>query len=208
MIVAIVSTQHQLRPMSAYGDIKRTQSSGSLASTTWTLEKRALGTVDTSDAEYITVHHLTLKAAREHPGLSEYLGAVFAKEVEDGMTYPQEGDMPQATFEAYFFAADVFLGIVGKPAASQSSLGTATGNLADGSSNSAPGLTEERAGRSWEDCVAGYFYVSILGRSSMYRFGVLLAIALPLHCTMPLRNHLFLIARQSLLTPSLHTGLE
>jgi hypothetical protein len=208
VIVAIVSAEHQLHPMSAYGDIKRIQSSGPLVSTLWILDKRPLGAVDTSDVEYITVHHLTLKAAREHPGLLEYLGAVFAKEVEDGMTYPQEGDMPQATFEAYFFAADVFLGIVGKPAASHGSLGTATGNLADGSSNNAPGLIEERAGRSWEDCVAGYFYVSILGRSSMYSTGVVLAIAFPLHCTTPLRNHLFLIARHSLLTPSLHTILE
>ena len=184
--------------MSAYGDIKRIQSSGPLPPTVWIQEKRPLEADDANDAGYITVHHLTLKAAREHPGLLEYLGAVFAKEVEDGMTYPQEGDMSQATFEAYFFPADVFLGIVG------GRLGTATGNLADGST-SAPGLSEERAGRSWEDCVAGYFYVSKLGRSSMYSIGVVIAIALPLHRTTPLRNHLFLIARQSLLTHSLHT---
>ncbi|KAF5322258.1 hypothetical protein D9619_001692 [Psilocybe cf. subviscida] len=156
--------------MSAYGDIKRPQTSGLLPSTVWTSEKRTLGAVDSdaNDAEYITVHHLTLKTAREQPGLLEYLGAVFAKEVEDGMTYPQEGDMPQATFEAYFFAADVFLGIVGTPTANQDSLGTATNDLADGSRNGAPGLTEVRAGRPWAECIAGYFYVkpNYPGRSS------------------------------------------
>lgn len=179
--------------MSAYGDIKRPQTSGLLPSTVWTSEKRTLGAVDSdaNDAEYITVHHLTLKTAREQPGLLEYLGAVFAKEVEDGMTYPQEGDMPQATFEAYFFAADVFLGIVGTPTANQDSLGTATNDLADGSRNGAPGLTEVRAGRPWAECIAGYFYVSTLGRSSMFSSGVVLAIALPLYGNTPLRNHLF-----------------
>lgn len=158
--------------MSAYGDIKRIQISGPLPSTVWTLSKPTLSTADASnDVAYITVHHLNLKTAREHPGLLEYLGTVFAKEVEDGMTYPQEGDMPQDTFEAYFFAADVFLGIVGTPAASQDSLGTATNDLADGGNDGAPGLTEGRASRPWEDCVAGYFYVSVPGRSSMFSLG-------------------------------------
>lgn len=168
--------------MSAYGDIKRLQSSGPLPSTTWSLEKRPAAPIDASDAGYITVHHLTLETARELPGLLEYLGAVFAKEVEDGMTYPQEGDMPQTTFEAYFFAADVFLGVVGNPTGKQGRLGTATAGDDDGS-QSAPGVTDALADRPWAECIAGYFYVSDFGRSSKYRFGVVLAIALSPYLT-------------------------
>jgi len=51
---------------------------------------------------YITVHHFTLATARVLPGFLEYLGAIFAKEIADGMTYPQE-NMGQENFESYFF---------------------------------------------------------------------------------------------------------
>jgi len=68
------------------------------------------------------------------------------------MTYPQEGDMRQETFEAYFFSADVFVGILG------SLLRTAI----SGSEQQGLEIEEERAGRTWDDCVAGYYYVGHL----------------------------------------------
>jgi len=130
--------------MSAYGEIKRAQSTEALPSTFW------LSSARTYDADgYISVYHLTFSTARALPGLIEYLHTVFAREIEDGMTYPQEGEMLQATFDAYFFAADVFIGVVG--------VTTRTGITDAGEQTST--LEDERAGRTWEDAVAGYYYV-------------------------------------------------
>lgn len=133
--------------MSAYGDIKHTKSSVRLPSTVWKSESRV------SDGPelgyYISVHHFTLTTARALPGFLEYLGAVFAEEIENGMTYPQEGDMRQETFEAYFFSADVFVGVVGSLPKTVSS----------GSEQASSEVEDERAGRTWDECVAGYYYV-------------------------------------------------
>lgn len=142
--------------MSAYGDIKRAQNAALLSSTVWVLPPRDRDSG--SDTGYITVHHLTLATARALPSLLEYLAGVFAKEVEDGLTYPQEGEMSQETFEAYFFAADVFIAIVG------------------GESPGTPGAQKllnastftEKGGRAWEDCIAGYYYVRADGSGIPY----------------------------------------
>jgi len=136
--------------MSAYGDIKRLAKNAPLSSTIWNID--AL-----NGHSYVTVHHLTLLVARQLTGLLEYLGAVFAKEVEDGLTYPQEGEMGQDTFEAYFFAADVFVGVVG---ASEST------DRTEGASQLS--IQEAQAGRTWEECIAGYYYIkpNYPGRSS------------------------------------------
>lgn len=129
--------------MSAYGDIKRLVKNAPLSSTIWKSDAQ-----NGKETSYITVHHLTLLAARQLPGFLEYLGAVFAKEVEDGLTYPQEGEMGQETFEAYFFAADVFVGIVGGPPSAERA--EAASQLS---------IEEARDGRTWEECIAGYYYV-------------------------------------------------
>ena len=130
--------------MSAYGDIKRTNSSTRLLPTVWNSQSSRVS----EGPGHIIVRHFTLTTALALPGFLEYLGATFAKEVADGMTYPQEGDMGQESFETYFFSADVFVGII---------------SALPGSSEQ-PGLEveEERAGRTWDDCIAGYYYV---GRS-------------------------------------------
>src|SRR6266550_2321370 len=126
--------------MSAYGDLKVPSSDRILPTMNWPTK---------SPSTYITTIHLTLSTARQSPGLVEYLNTVFVKVVEDGRTYPQEGDMSGEAFEKYFFAADVFLGII------SSSHSEETQN------NGEATLDGTRAGRSWEECVAGFYYVSI-----------------------------------------------
>ena len=125
--------------MSAYGDIKAPDSHTLLATTIWPTKKTG---------SYVTIHHLKLSTARQLPGLVEYLNAVFARVVEDGRTYPQEGEMGNEAFEKYFFAADVFLGIVG------------TSYKAEGQNIIDATVEDVHVGRPWEECVAGFYYVS------------------------------------------------
>ena len=132
--------------MSAYGEIRRgsTSSISILPSTIWGSKSHG------SDSDgRITVHHLTLTTARQLPGLLEYLNRIFANEIKNGQTYPQEGEMAQVTFEAYFFAADVFVGIFG---------GLSKECMTEGG-NAEVDIDDARATRSWEECVAGYYYV-------------------------------------------------
>lgn len=134
--------------MSAYGEIKRASNAAPLPSTVWAPPSK--DGVVVGDRT-ISIHHLTLATARGLSGLLEYLGGVFAKEIEDGMTYPQEGEMAQTTFETYFFAADVFVGIVGQPS---------PGDARSSSENEGPlDIHKETDRRPWEECVAGYYYV-------------------------------------------------
>jgi len=142
--------------MSAYGDIKRTNSSTRLPPTIWNSHSSRVS--DGHDG-YISVHHLTLTTARALPGFLEYLGAIFVKEIADGMTYPQEKDMGQENFEAYFFSADVFVGIIGS---------TLPRTVTSDSEQSNLEIEEEKAGRTWNDCIAGYYYIkpNYPGRSS------------------------------------------
>ena len=132
--------------MSAYGEIRRgsTSSISILPSTIWGSKSHG------SDSDgRITVHHLTLSTARQLPGLLGYLNRIFANEIKNGQTYPQEGEMAQVTFEAYFFAADVFVGIFG---------GLSKECMTEGG-NAEVDIDDARATRSWEECVAGYYYV-------------------------------------------------
>lgn len=130
--------------MSAYGPIQRVnQGNSPLPAKRWPI---ASG----SDAKlYLTTYHLTLPAALQLEGLLEHLSSVFAKEVDEGLTYPQEGEMDRSTFEGYFFSADVFVGIIGKAWADRE-------DVAQLDINSA------RAGRTWDECVAGFYYASHL----------------------------------------------
>ncbi|KAL1669000.1 acyl-CoA N-acyltransferase, partial [Schizophyllum commune] len=140
--------------MSAYGAIPAREGAA-LPSTLWALRK------PTADGKtHVTVHHLTLKTARELPGLPEYLCKVFGDELERGLTYPQEGPITQAAFEAYFFAADVFVAVLQgeEPASASNESGSAV-DL---------DVAKAAAGRKWEDCLVGYYYVkpNYPGRSS------------------------------------------
>ncbi|KAI0692110.1 hypothetical protein BC835DRAFT_1278284 [Cytidiella melzeri] len=147
--------------MSAYGAIAApNRPSTPLATTFWHCKKQL---ASSSPPQYVTVHHLTLEAASTLPGLVSYLHAVFADELERGMTYPQEilpGEVyTQAMFVAYFFAADVLLAITGLDEAPEAAT--------DGSAVQLK-VEEARRGRSWEECVAGVYYVkpNYPGRSS------------------------------------------
>ncbi|KAJ6593514.1 hypothetical protein B0H19DRAFT_919259 [Mycena capillaripes] len=139
--------------MSAYGAIVRSSSvSGPFPATFWDIRRAAADNMQ----PYLTVHHLTISAAKSLPELIDYLGVVMAKEIEAGMTYPQE-TMPPEAFESYFFSGDVFLAI-------SSSGGTG------GPEGTETNLTieEARQERTWEECIAGYYYIkpNYPGRSS------------------------------------------
>ncbi|CAA7264071.1 unnamed protein product [Cyclocybe aegerita] len=130
-----------------------------LPSTIWVASRPSTtGADSTSTPIHISIYHLTLTTARALPGLIEYLRDVFARVVEDGMTYPQEEPLTQGAFEAYFFAADAFIGIIGK---------SPRADVVDGE-HQATDIDAERDGRTWEEAVAGCYYVkpNYPGRSS------------------------------------------
>jgi len=107
--------------------------------------------------DFVSVHHLTLSTARHLEGLLDHLNAVFAKEIEDGLTYPQEGEMDRSTFEGYFFSADVFVGIIG-----------GAGQIDRREGEVDVDIEVTRGGRPWDQCVAGFYYIkpNYPGRSS------------------------------------------
>jgi len=147
--------------MSAYGAISTAKRPlDPLRSTIWLL-KRKVSQTDLSGSEntpeivpYLTIHHLTLQTANDFPDLIPYLHESFAEELERGLTYPQEiipeEPYTQSQFEAYFFAGDVLLAVIGRD-------GTSAAGNADGSETPLA-LVEAKIGRSWEDCIAGFYY--------------------------------------------------
>lgn len=135
--------------MSAYGAIHRPTNGAELLPTLW---RGKIEEASAAAQRYLTIHHLTIETVRKHGGLLEHLHAVFAKEVDDGMTYPQEGEMDFEMFKNYFFAADVLMAIVGE---SDSAF-----NSTRDSAEIEVTVEEARNGRSWDDCVAGFYYVS------------------------------------------------
>ncbi|KAI0332981.1 hypothetical protein GY45DRAFT_1320246 [Cubamyces sp. BRFM 1775] len=148
--------------MSAYGAIT-SRSSSPLSSTTWQLSSKR------PDApKYLTIHHLTLDKAKEFPGLVDYLHRVFAEELERGQTYPQEilpgESYTRSQFDAYYFAADVLVAVLGLP----SPEGVADPLDALDGTQIQVGFAEAVGGRTWEECIAGCYYVkpNYPGRSS------------------------------------------
>lgn len=111
----------------------------------------------------VTVHHLTL--ARAPPALVAYLHGCFETELARGATYPQElraGEAyTRAAYEAYYWAADVLVGIVGQDGAE----GGEDGQVVE------VDVERARGGRAWAACVAGCYYVkpNYPGRSSHVR---------------------------------------
>ncbi|KAH7883210.1 hypothetical protein F5I97DRAFT_1939055 [Phlebopus sp. FC_14] len=133
--------------MSAYGAISRSARISYLPSTAWHSAQATSVT---------TIHHIDQSAIKQHTGLFEYLHAVFADEVDKGFTYPQENIRDPSAFEAYFFAADVLIAIADSGAQTE-----------DGREVEVD-LEQARRARSWEECVAGFYYVkpNYPGRSS------------------------------------------
>lgn len=138
--------------MSAYGAITKSHIfDGVLPSTVWSTGGLKVEGDSEAVVNHISLHHLTLKDARGYDGLVNYLRSVFAGVVEEGRTYPQEGEITPDSFEAYFFAGDVLVGIV-MPKGALSP---------DGSQFQARDQALASASESWEANIAGFYYVSI-----------------------------------------------
>ncbi|KAK0529735.1 hypothetical protein OC834_003561 [Tilletia horrida] len=168
--------------MSAYGAIIRTAPAaqvGPSPSTLWPTR---------DPARVLSVHHLTLASALalplDHEGgsLMEHLRSTFAKTLEDGRTYPQEDvsgfQGGGKAFEAYFFAADVFVGVLVDAEEAEKLAGEPIPHVGQGKSegrllkaeatSSAALIDSVRASRTWKEAVAGFYYVkpNYPGRSS------------------------------------------
>ncbi|WVO16187.1 hypothetical protein L204_103858 [Cryptococcus depauperatus] len=80
---------------------------------------------------------------------------IFSDELESGCTYPQEGPMTYEAFLAYLFAATTIVGIITKVGS-------------QGEIDTSGDLEGAKAGRSWEECVGGCYYIkpNYPGRSS------------------------------------------
>jgi hypothetical protein len=123
--------------------------------------------------QFITVHHLILSAASAVPGLLPALHKEYAEELARGTTFPQEGldhaPVTRDAFEAYFFAADVCIGILGA-STTETPLhpGDSTVSAREFQGvrvrNVDISIEAARAGRAWEDCIAGFYYVRALVR--------------------------------------------
>jgi len=143
--------------MSAYGTIAASSRPVDLLPpTVWELPEPARPGKPAAPFRRLALHHLRLDGAQALPGLVEYTHRMFAAEVEAGRTYPQEAPHTRATFEAYFWAADVIIAI-------------GTNNDQTGSDSDV--VEAARAGRSWEDALVGFYYVkpNYPGRSSHVR---------------------------------------
>ena len=138
--------------MSAYGTIAKPTGSGTaLSPTIWACKPNSKQGTVPSTPTHLTVYHLTLATALSQPGLIDHLRAIFTLDIEAGRTYPQETITGDGVFETYFFGADVFLGI----------LGEGVGNAGEGIQETDITIDDSRQSRSWEDCVAGFYYVRL-----------------------------------------------
>ncbi|KAH7907000.1 hypothetical protein BJ138DRAFT_1137733 [Hygrophoropsis aurantiaca] len=139
--------------MSAYGAIPRSANASLLPATLWSNPR--------IDGCAVTIHHIDRSAVEAYPGLFEYLHSIFAVEIAAGTTYPQEDTPDASAFRNYFFGADVLVAI-----SCESAIQTTPGH---GDIREVQlSLVDARQNRSWEDCVAGYYYVkpNYPGRSS------------------------------------------
>lgn len=140
--------------MSAYGVINRPQRTSYLPTTLWDSPRVE---PDLGTPSFVTIHHIDRAAVeRVQTGLFNYLHSTFENEVDKGLTYPQEDISDPAAFGAYFFGGDVLIGIAGKgdPPAIKSELEVR------GVREIEQSLDVARNGRPWEECVAGFYYVS------------------------------------------------
>ncbi|KAG8932129.1 hypothetical protein FRC01_000243 [Tulasnella sp. 417] len=94
---------------------------------------------DNNTPAYLSVHHVTL--ATTPPDLEDILYQEFSDEVARGNTFPQQSPTSKDHFHTYFFAHDVFVALQ--------------------TDSPSPGTTLEdvRAGRQWNQCLQGFFYI-------------------------------------------------
>ncbi|KAK0551989.1 hypothetical protein OC846_003073 [Tilletia horrida] len=160
--------------MSAYGAILRSNaaSAGSLPATLWPTRDPSLK---------LSVHHLTLSSALALPldasnsSLLDHLRSTFADLIEQGRTYPQEDiatfQKDGKGFESYFFAADVFIGVLEREddaSVGAEMQGTEGKFVSNEPGSEASSVEKARKGRLWKEAVAGFYYVkpNYPGRSS------------------------------------------
>ena len=134
--------------MSAYGAVSRPARSSYLSTTVWPHPR--------DPHAVVTLFHIDL-AAIVDPGFLDHLHAIFADEIERGLTYPQEDMRDLDAFKAYFFAADVVIAIAGDGSGVTPNPLTADG--APVAKEVAADLDTVRAGRSWDACLVGFYYV-------------------------------------------------
>ena len=137
--------------MSAYGVLKEVRSTEPQAATiwisSWSTKSKGLG--------FCSIYHLTLQSARALPGLLEYLCTTFAKEAENGTTYPQEGEISQVAFEGYFCSGDVFIGVMPNPNSR-----VEEEIAVEDQEQQVHSIEAEKGERDWEGCIGGFYYVS------------------------------------------------
>ncbi|KAI9508536.1 hypothetical protein F5148DRAFT_1148949 [Russula earlei] len=174
--------------MSAYGTFTATSTSVDLLpSTIWDLPQ-PVRDKPASPFRRLAMHHLRLDRARTLPDLLEYTHRVFAAEIEEGRTYPQETDglgrgsgsdsrggdgmlssgvedASTADREVYtraayeaYFWAGDVIVAIGTEDDAAHGEGTGRGGNVEAS----------RGGRSWEEALVGFYYVkpNYPGRSS------------------------------------------
>jgi hypothetical protein len=133
--------------MSAYGAISRAQRTSYLHTTLWDSPQEA--------KSFVTIHHIDRFVEHAQTDLFNFLHSIFANEVDKGLTYPQEDIRDPEAFRAYFFGGDVLVAIAGSgdpPAIKNEHRGVREIEF---------GLDTARNGRTWEACVAGFYYVSL-----------------------------------------------
>jgi len=137
--------------MSAYGNINRAQRTSYLPTTLWDSPPAESDGVQS----FVTIHHIDRSVVDSaQTGLFNYLHSIFANEVDTGLTYPQEDIRDPVAFGAYFFGGDVLVAISCRgdpPTIKSDQHGVREIDL---------GLDAARNERTWEECVAGFYYVS------------------------------------------------
>ncbi|TYJ55979.1 hypothetical protein B9479_003364 [Cryptococcus floricola] len=130
--------------MSAYGAIAAPKQRGELPLLTFPLSTPGLALVT-----------YPVTGADAPDELLKYLYSIFSDELDEGITYPQEGPLTYEQFVAYFFAATTIVGVI-QPVDSE------------GRAETSGGLEGARAGRTWEEAAGGCYYIkpNYPGRSS------------------------------------------
>lgn len=135
----------------------------------------------TSSFKRLTVHHLTLSTATallsspsstdsKGDTLFSYTHRIFTHILEDGRTHSQElapgetwENYTHETFEAYLWAADVFIAIGSDGGDEEMN----EGGVEEGMEVELD-VEKARKGRTWEDCLAGWYNIKPyhIGRAS------------------------------------------
>lgn len=147
--------------MSAYGVFKQPHATGriALSATAWPLKSQVPTAASTSNStSHITIFHLTSETATAQRGLVDYLRSVFSDVVDEGLTYPLEDKVTPESFEAYFLAGDLLVGIHDPSATISGDFGAIAGREATTVVHQS--LESAKGTKDWRDAIVGFYYVS------------------------------------------------